>query len=292
MRDIRKLLRFVKPYRGLALFAFLMLLAMVALDLAIPRLVETIIDQGIKPKDMGVVLGTSALMLAVSVLDTIVAVLNSNSSVRVGESVARDLREAIFVKIQAFSYGDLDRFSTGKLMVRLTSDASAVQRLTQVSLRIGTRAPLSMIGSIVLMFITSPSLALLKIPLLAVTAAFAENGLDERSPFGIVCPWTDISQTGARWTRCGAGATELVNWPGMEPVKVYGIEVGFEQLADSKEREYFDNLPTRFSLPPGSVDRLREVAGRLLRESKSYQELLRDLPSEEQSETSKQKHSR
>jgi NTE family protein len=79
---------------------------------------------------------------------------------------------------------------------------------------------------------------------------------------------------------------------GMEPVKVYGIEVSFEQLADSKEREYFDNLPTRFSLPPGAVDRLREVAGRLLRESVSYQELLCDLSSKEQSETSKQTHAR
>lgn len=69
---------------------------------------------------------------------------------------------------------------------------------------------------------------------------------------------------------------------GVEPVKVYGIEVSFVQLADSKEREYFDNLPTRFSLPSGAVDRLRDVAGRLLRESEGYRTLLCDLSSEEQ----------
>jgi NTE family protein len=67
-------------------------------------------------------------------------------------------------------------------------------------------------------------------------------------------------------------------------VKIYGIEVSFEQLADSKEREYFNNLSTRFSLPPGAVDRLREVAGRLLRESAGYQELMCDLSSEGQPE--------
>jgi ATP-binding cassette, subfamily B, multidrug efflux pump len=171
MNDIRKLLRFVKPYRKLAIFSLVMLLGMVFLDLALPRLVQQIIDKGIKQKNMAVVLQTSAIMFAISILSTIVAVLNSNSSVRVGESVARDLREAIFVKIQRFSYGNLDRFSTGKLMVRLTSDASAVQRLTQVSLRIGTRAPLSMIGSIILMFITSPTLATTMIPLLLITSA-------------------------------------------------------------------------------------------------------------------------
>jgi NTE family protein len=64
------------------------------------------------------------------------------------------------------------------------------------------------------------------------------------------------------------------------PVRVYGIEVSFDELADPREREYFNKLPTRFSLPPGAVDRLREVAGRLLRESASYQELLRDLGGE------------
>jgi ATP-binding cassette subfamily B protein len=144
---------------------------MVALDLAIPRLVERIIDEGIKRKDLAIVLRTSAMMLAISALSTVATVLNSNTSIRVGESVARDLREAIFAKIQGLSYGDLDRFSTGKLMVRLTSDAGAVQRVFQVSLRIGTRAPLSMIGSIILMFVTSPALASSMIPILFLSGA-------------------------------------------------------------------------------------------------------------------------
>ncbi len=139
MKDIGKLLRFMKPYKRLALFALSMLIVMVILDLSIPRLVGHIIDAGVKQKNMGVVLKTSAAMLCISLLNMLVAVLNSNSSIRVGESVARDLRDAVFVKIQSFSYGNLDRFSTGKLMVRLTSDAGAVQRLAQVSLRIGTR---------------------------------------------------------------------------------------------------------------------------------------------------------
>jgi ATP-binding cassette, subfamily B, multidrug efflux pump len=171
MKDIRKLLHFLRPYRGLALFSLAMLLAMVVLDLSIPRLVERVIDEGVKKGDMGVVLRSSALMLGVSLLSMLVAVLNSNSSIRVGESVARDLREALFVKVQGFSFADLDGFSTGKLMVRLTSDAGAVQRLAQVTLRIGTRAPLSMIGSVALMFVTSPSLAWTMVPLLLVTGA-------------------------------------------------------------------------------------------------------------------------
>ncbi len=171
MYEVKRILHFVKPYRKLAWMALAMLLVMVASDLSIPRLVERIIDQGIRQNNLRVVLQTSAIMLAISVINTYVAVLNNNYSVRTGESTARDIREALFIKIQELSYGDLDRFSTGKLMVRLTSDASAVQRLVQVSLRIGTRAPLLGIGSIILMFLTSRSLATTMIPLLLITSA-------------------------------------------------------------------------------------------------------------------------
>jgi ATP-binding cassette subfamily B protein len=170
MYEIKRILHFVKPYRKLALLSLAMLLISVAADLSIPRLIEHIIDQGIRQNNLQVVLQTSVIMLGISILNTFAAVLNNNFSVRTGESTARDLREGIFVKIQQLSYGDLDRFSTGKLMVRLTSDASAVQRLVQVSLRIGTRAPLLGIGSLILMFITGRALAIAIVPLLLVTA--------------------------------------------------------------------------------------------------------------------------
>ena len=137
--EVRRILHFAKPYWKRSALALTGLVIMVACDLAVPRLVEKIIDQGIEAKNMGVVRNTSIIMLIISVMNAIAAVLNSNSSVRVGESVARDLRETLFVKIAGFSYGNLDEFPTGPLMVRLTSDASAVQRFVQVSLRIGTR---------------------------------------------------------------------------------------------------------------------------------------------------------
>jgi NTE family protein len=69
-----------------------------------------------------------------------------------------------------------------------------------------------------------------------------------------------------------------------EPVKVYGIEVNFEQLADPKERAYFNGLTTSFNLPAGALERLREVAGRLLRQDKTYQSLLHDLSVQAQSQ--------
>ena len=171
MRALQKLLRFVKPYSNYALLSLLLLFIMVFLELAIPRLIQRIIDQGIKQNNLTVVWQTSLLMLGISLLSALVAVGNNIFSVRTGESVARDLRDGVFVKVQQFSYGNLDRFTTGNLLVRLTSDVGAVQRLLQVSLRIGTRAPMLMIGSLILMFNTNRQLSLTMVPLLLVTLA-------------------------------------------------------------------------------------------------------------------------
>jgi ATP-binding cassette subfamily B multidrug efflux pump len=170
MSDIFKLFHFVKPYWRRAVVALMLLTSLVFMDLTIPRLVQRIIDQGINQHNQAVVIQTSLIMLGISLLSTLIAVGNNITSVQVSENVGRDLRDAIFSKIQSFSYGNLDQMKTGQLIVRLTSDSGAVQRVFQISLRIGTRAPLLMIGSLILMFNTSPPLALTIIPLLLVTS--------------------------------------------------------------------------------------------------------------------------
>jgi ATP-binding cassette, subfamily B, multidrug efflux pump len=170
MKEIRKLLYFLRPYWQKSILALVLLIVVVLMDLAIPRLVQRIIDQGIDQGDTGTVTGTFIVMLLISALNTLFSIGNNNLSVQVGESVARDLRESLFQKIQSFSYGNIDRLKTGQLMVRLTSDTSSLQRLVQISLRIGTRAPLLMLGSLALMFNTNQKLALMMLPLLFVTS--------------------------------------------------------------------------------------------------------------------------
>jgi ATP-binding cassette subfamily B multidrug efflux pump len=170
MNEVFKLLHIVKPYWRRAVAALSLLTSLVFMDLTIPRLIQRIIDQGINQHNQAVVLQTSGIMLGISLLSTLIAIGNNITSVQVSENVGRDLRDAIFTRIQSFSYGNLDRMKTGQLIVRLTSDSQAVQRLFQITLRIGTRAPLLMLGSLILMFNTSPSLALKIIPLLLVTS--------------------------------------------------------------------------------------------------------------------------
>ena len=169
MNHIKKLLHFVKPYWRRSLVSLIFLILVIVIDLTIPRLIQRIIDQGINGNNMQVVLSTTIIMLIISVLQALFAIANNLFSIQVGESVARDLREALFLKIQSFSFGNLDHINTGQLMVRLSSDTTAFQRMVQVSLRIGTRAPLLMIGSLILMFVTDSRLALMILPVLLAT---------------------------------------------------------------------------------------------------------------------------
>ncbi len=169
MNHIKKLLRFVKPFWRRSLAALVLLIAVALMDLSIPRLIERIIDQGINAKNMQVVITTTVIMLTISAFQTLFAIGNNVLSIQVGEGVARDLREALFLKIQSFTFGNLDKQNTGQLMVRLSSDTTAYQRMVQVSLRVGTRAPLLMIGSLILMFVTDSHLALMVLPVLLAT---------------------------------------------------------------------------------------------------------------------------
>ena len=170
MKQIFKLIHFLRPYWKRSLAALVLLTSLVFLDLSIPRLIQRIIDQGITANNQQVVTQTALLMIGISIISTLIAVGNNILSVQVGESVARDLRDSLFTHVQSFSYGNLDEQKTGQLMVRLTSDTTAVQRVAQISLRIGTRAPLLMIGSFILMINTSRDLAFSLLPLLMVTS--------------------------------------------------------------------------------------------------------------------------
>lgn len=168
MKALLKLKSFFMPYWKESVIALVLLTSVVFMDLAIPRLIQRIIDQGIASSNPGVILQTTLIMLGITAVSTVFAIGNNLFSVRVGEGFGRDLRAALFLKIQSFSFSNLDHLQTGQLMVRLTSDIAMLQRIVRVAIRIGTRAPLLMIGSILLMVSTSPQLALAIVPLLVV----------------------------------------------------------------------------------------------------------------------------
>jgi ATP-binding cassette subfamily B multidrug efflux pump len=166
---IRRILSYLGPYRWLSIYAILMLVASVAVELMIPQMIRRIIDEGIALRDMNVILATTALMIGAALIEAVLTIGNTILSVKAAQSLAADVRAAIFHKIQSYSFGNLDRFQTGQLIVRLTSDVNMIQMMILMGLRIFTRAPLMIVGSIALMVITSRDLAMISLLLLPLT---------------------------------------------------------------------------------------------------------------------------
>jgi ATP-binding cassette subfamily B multidrug efflux pump len=171
MSSLMKILRYLKPYRRRATIALVALTVSILTDLAVPRLIQAIVDNGIAKGNMHAVLMTMGIMLAVSALGAVVSIVNTRYSVDVALGFGTDVRAATFRNIQGFSFDNLDDHRTGALMTNLTSDVNRVQGTIQMGLRIMTRAPLMMLGSIVLMLATSPRLAVWVVALLVVTGA-------------------------------------------------------------------------------------------------------------------------
>ncbi|MBN1249162.1 MAG: ABC transporter ATP-binding protein [Anaerolineae bacterium] len=167
MKSLRRMLSFVAPYKGDAVWALVLLLGVVAADLGIPRLTQRVIDDGIAAGNIRVVVTTSLLMMVAAVVSALFSIGNTILSVRVGQNLGADLRSAIVRKVQTFSFGNLDDLQTGQLIVRATSDVTQVQMMMMLALRIMTRAPLWLLGSVIMLAINSPQL----VPLMAILMA-------------------------------------------------------------------------------------------------------------------------
>lgn len=178
--SIIRILSYVKPYWKPALLSILMLTLSVLAELQIPRLLQSIIDTGIPSKDLYLIGTTALLMVGLAFFDAGMAIGNTFLSVRAAQSFAADVRSAVFRRIQSFSFGNLDKFQTGQLIIRLTSDINIVQMMVMMGLRMFIRAPLMIIGSVVMMYSINSELAgitLLIMPLtLVLSGIFVWKG--------------------------------------------------------------------------------------------------------------------
>ena len=155
MTSLSRLFRLLRPYRAKLALGILLLSITVATDLSVPRLMQIIVDRGIRQRDMQTILTMSAAMIGVTVVGVVVTIANMLLAVRVSQQVGAELRQSLFERIQSFSSGNLDRLQTGQLMTRLSSDITQVTQLVVMSMRMFVRAPLMIVGSLVPIFLTS-----------------------------------------------------------------------------------------------------------------------------------------
>jgi len=161
MSSTRKLGRFLRPYWKPALVAPLLMALEVAMDLMQPRLIQQTVDVGIAQLDLSVIVNTGLLMVGLALAGAFGGAGCTVFAVMAAQGFGADLRSGLFRKVQSLSFGNLDKLGTGQLVTRLTNDVTQVQEVVMIMLRIMVRAPLLLVGSMIMAVITSPRLALL-----------------------------------------------------------------------------------------------------------------------------------
>jgi len=146
---LKKLSHYLKGYGGLALLTPLMILLEVLCELALPRYMAAIVDDGIRGAGgMDVILHNGLIMLLLACASMACGVMAAKLATKVGQGFGANLRRGIFNKIQDFSFADIDRFSSASLVTRATNDVNALQLMVTMGLRILARAPIMLVGAL------------------------------------------------------------------------------------------------------------------------------------------------
>jgi ATP-binding cassette, subfamily B, multidrug efflux pump len=171
MNSTLRLARYLKPYNKYVVLAPLLMTLEVVLNLLQPRLVQRIVDVGIARLDMAEVIRTGLLMIGTSVVAAVGGMTNGICAELTSQGFGVDVRESLFRRVQAFSFANLDGRETGQLVTRLTNDVTQVQEAIVMVLRMMVRAPLLLVGSLVMGILTAPRLAFLPLALMPVELA-------------------------------------------------------------------------------------------------------------------------
>lgn len=151
---------YAKPYKWPIVIALFLMLLELSVELIQPLLIAKIIDDGILAENVNVIWTWGIVMMALSFVAFFSGIINSYFAAHAAQSFGFDLRQALFRQVQAFSMATFLRFPTSGLITRLTSDVTMVQNVLFMGLRIMMRAPLLVIGSLIMAFVVNAKLAL------------------------------------------------------------------------------------------------------------------------------------
>ena len=145
-------MKYIKPYLLYFILAPIFMIVEVVGEVVMPRLLANIMDIGIPNQDMGYIVGMGLVMM-------LGGVGAGFFSAKASVSFAAALRKDAFAKVQEFSFANIDKFSTGSLVTRLTNDITQLQNIINMALKMMFRAPGMLIGALIMAISMNPSLA-------------------------------------------------------------------------------------------------------------------------------------
>ena len=158
---IRTLLREVRQYKAASIATPLFMILEVLMEMVIPFLMASIIDDGVNAGDIHHIYRVGAVMIVAALIGLLAGVGGGRFGAKASAGFARNLRKAMFDNIQTFSFSNIDKYSTAGLVTRLTTDVTNVQNAYQMLLRMFTRAPASLLCAMVMAFTINARLAVI-----------------------------------------------------------------------------------------------------------------------------------
>ena len=167
---LRVLLKEVKEFKRASVATPLFMILEVLMEMVIPFLMASIIDDGVNAGDIGHIYRVGGLMVVAALIGLFAGMAGGRYGAKASTGFARNLREAMFNRIQTFSFANIDKFSTAGLVTRLTTDVTNIQNAYQMTLRMFMRAPASLVCAMTMAFLINRKLASIYLAAVAILA--------------------------------------------------------------------------------------------------------------------------
>lgn len=156
---IKRIVRYVKEYKKASLLTPVFMVGEVVMEISLPFLMSFIIDKGVNQGNMSQVLFYGIIMFVCAILSLLCGALAGKYAAYASGGFAKNVRKAVFYKVQDFSFKNIDKFSTSGLVTRLSTDITNIQNAYQMILRMCIRAPLTLVCAMCMTFYINASLA-------------------------------------------------------------------------------------------------------------------------------------
>jgi len=171
---LKRYWKYISPYLGAFILAPILMLTEVFGEILLPRLTSMIINNGVLERNEAYIVKMGVIMVLIAVIMAIGGIGAAYYSAKASISFSTDLRKDVFHKVQEFSFKNIDDFSTGSLVTRLTNDIQQIQNVVMLTLRMMFRAPGMLIGGLIMAYLMNRqlvSILLVVIPVLVILIA-------------------------------------------------------------------------------------------------------------------------
>lgn len=155
---MKLMLHFIKRHIGMFLIAVLFLSIETFADLLQPTFMSYIVDRGVKGQEMGLILRYGLIMLGITAMGAVGAVVRNTYASKTSQLIGKEIRLAIYEKVQTLSYENIDRLQPASIITRITNDVTQMQNFINGIMRIMLKAPVTCVGAVLLIILQMPRL--------------------------------------------------------------------------------------------------------------------------------------